>query len=49
MNADQDRFKFATHNQTYLKKIPTIPPSRPRILVRAGSSVCSVISQIHKI
>lgn len=48
MNADEDWFKFATYNWTYLKKIPTIPPSRPRPLVRAGISVCSVIPHCQK-
>ena len=36
MNADLDWFEFARDNQTYLRRLLTIPPSRPSPLVRAG-------------
>ena len=46
MNADLDKFKFARNSHTYLRKLPTIPPSRPCPLVRSGKtaiSACSVV------
>ena len=51
MNADLDSFKFGTLNYTYLKKLPTIPSSRPSPLVQAGKiaiSVCSVVPHCQK-
>ena len=42
MDADLDLFEIATNIQTYLRRLPTIQPSRPNPLVRASKIAISV-------
>ena len=42
MDADVDLFEIVTNIQTYLRRLPTIPHSRPNPLVRASKIAISV-------